>query len=36
MNAQRNVFSQLAAALATLVGYSRSMREQLDGRLLSK
>ena len=32
--ANRTVFSQLAAALATLVGYARSMREELDGRLL--
>jgi hypothetical protein len=36
MNARANntVFATLSAALATLVGYARSMREELDGRLL--
>jgi len=32
--ANRTLFAQFAAALAALVGYARSMREELDGRLL--
>jgi hypothetical protein len=34
MSTQSNLLSQFTAALATLVGYARSMREELDGRLL--
>jgi hypothetical protein len=34
MSAQPTFLSQFASALAALVGYAPSMREQLDGRLL--